>query len=125
MKKLVVSSLVVGIGLVASSWGIPEHNSPSAEVSPVQPLRPDKVLRAGEWQLHITYRAKGSKSEGQHGVLFYRGEPVHGSRVGEERDTALGRMKYYGEKQGLPWLSTGWNYADSSKIRHSWQDSSD
>ena len=85
---------------------------------------PDKTLKKGSWELQIFYRNKGTRSEGQHGVLLYYDKPVQGTVVGEEKDTELGRMEYYGpenEKQ-VPWAPTGWNFADKGNIKPSWQD---
>ena len=79
----------------------------------------DKVLRDNGWELQIWYRAKGSRSEGQHGVLLHNGNEIKGSRVGEEMTTALGKMHYYGTAPGVPWNPTGWLFADKSLIKPS------
>jgi hypothetical protein len=77
----------------------------------------EKVLRAGAWELQIWYRAKGTRSEGQHGVLLRDGKIVKGSTVGEEMDTALGKMKYYGTQPGVLWNPSGWHFADKGLIK--------
>ena len=79
----------------------------------------EKILRAEAWELQIWYRAKGSRSEGQHGVLLHDGDAVKGSTVGEEMDTALGKMKYYGTRPGVLWNPSGWHFADKSLIKPS------
>jgi hypothetical protein len=70
---------------------------------------PDKILEKGSWALHIFYRLKGSKSEGQHGVLIHEGETVEPSRVGEILETDLGKIKYYLHPRDMehPWDRTG------------------
>lgn len=81
-----------------------------------------KSIVSGAWTLNIYFRCRGSKSEGQHGVLFRNGEPVEPRQVGEVIDTDLGRMKYYYhlEDMELLWEPTGWNFADRAKIQPSW-----
>lgn len=79
----------------------------------------DKVLRAEGWELQIWYRAKGSRSEGQHGVLFRNGKPVEGSTIGTEMDTALGKMKFYGNAPEVLWEPSGWHFADKDLIKPS------
>ncbi len=79
----------------------------------------DKVLRAEGWELQIWYRAKGSRSEGQHGALFQHGKAVKGATVGEEKDTALGKMKFYGNEPNVMWEPSGWHFADKSLIKPS------
>ena len=85
---------------------------------------PDKIIKEGSWELRIFYRNKGTRSEGQHGILFYEGNPLEGTVLGEERETDLGLMKYYGPEnsKGVPWAPTGWNFADKGTIKPSWQD---
>lgn len=79
------------------------------------------MIRGGEWELHIWYTAMGTRSEGQHGVLFHKGSRIQASVMGEELETSLGRMKHYEQKPGqMPWGPKGWNFADSSKILSCW-----
>lgn len=105
--------------------------TPLCIAAPDQPLLPgegsgvdvsqpaDKVLRAEGWELQIWYRAKGSRSEGQHGVLFQNGKLIKGATVGEEMDTALGKMKFYGDAPAVMWDPSGWHFADKSLIKPS------
>lgn len=79
----------------------------------------EKVLRAGGWELHIWYRAKGSRSEGQHGVLYQHGQIVKASSVGEAVETALGKMRYYGNEPRVLWEPSGWHFSDKSLIKPS------
>jgi hypothetical protein len=79
----------------------------------------EKVLRAGAWELQIWYRAKGTRSEGQHGVLLRDGKIVKGSTVDEEVDTALGKMKYYGTQPSVLWNPSRWLFADKSLMKPS------
>ncbi len=78
----------------------------------------------GNWSLEICFRFRGSRSEGQHGVLFHNGKPVEPKQVGEVVDTDLGQMKYYRRPEDMKasFELTGWNYADVEKIRPSWSD---
>lgn len=82
----------------------------------------DRSFRSGDWQLDIYFRLPGTKSEGQHGELLHRGEPVLAQQVGETIETDLGMLKYYcrPEELVLPWEHTGWNFADAVRIRPSW-----
>jgi hypothetical protein len=105
--------------------------APLCVVEPAEPLLPGegvgvditqpagKVLREGGWELQIWYRAKGSRSEGQHGVLLHDGKTIKGVTVGEELDTALGKMKYYGTAPSVPWNPSGWHFADKGLIKPS------
>lgn len=79
---------------------------------------PDKMLTQGKWELHIFYRNQGTRSEGQHGVLLYEGKELEAGSVGEEKDTDLGRMRYYGPESevAVPWAPSGWNFSDRGKI---------
>lgn len=84
---------------------------------------PDYVEKKGNWELRIYYRAKGTKAEGSHGILLFNNKPYITNRVGDEVETDLGLMKYYGEfKEYVKhiWDPSGWNYADRTKIKHSW-----
>ena len=81
-----------------------------------------RSIVSGDWTLNIYFRYRGSKSEGQHGILFHNGELIEPQIVGEVIDTDLGRMKYYCrlEDMKVPWEPTGWNFADEDKILPSW-----
>jgi hypothetical protein len=74
-----------------------------------------KIISKGGWHLVIAYRAKGTKSEGQEGKLYRGLIPIPGAE-GQELDTPLGKMKYYGDKYVHLWDPTGWNYADKAQI---------
>ncbi len=83
---------------------------------------PDLIIEKDTWTLQIFYRNKGSKSEGQHGILLKGGIAVLPKEVGETISTSLGSLKYYmhPEDMEFPFNITGWNFADSSQIRSSW-----
>jgi len=85
---------------------------------------PDKTLTGGQWELRIYYHARGSRSEGQHGVLLHQGEVVEPQQVGEVLETDLGKLKYYRrpEDRRLPSELTGWNFAEHRQARLSWDD---
>lgn len=83
---------------------------------------PDKSFNAGTWLLHIYYKCRGTKSEGEHGVLLHDGQPVEPHQVGELIETDLGTLKYYGHLDSMTasFEHTGWNFKDASRIRPSW-----
>jgi hypothetical protein len=81
--------------------------------------KPDRVLSKGEWELQIFYRAKGTRSEGQHGVLTHKGKPIPPGKEREEKDTPLGVMLYYGNEYNHPFDITGWNFKNPADILHS------
>jgi len=78
----------------------------------------------GNWRLDIYFRLRGTRSEGQHGILFHNGESIEPNQVGEVINTDLGQMKYYCRPEDVKdsWEPTGWNYTDEEKIRRSWSD---
>ena len=75
--------------------------------------------RCDGWELRIKYLNKGSRSEGQDGVLLKDGKPVKAAGKGETVDTSLGRIKYYGSERNVPWALTGWNFADRRRAKNS------
>jgi hypothetical protein len=93
------------------------------DVAPTYSIDPQKVVRNGDWELRVWYRLMGSRSEGQHGALYFQGSEVSSTLVGAERETSLGRMKYYGwDPSARPWQPSGWNYADAARIKPSWSE---
>ena len=92
-----------------------EPDQPPA--APVPPDRPGTVYKQGDWELQVTYRNKGTRSEGLHGVLLHRGEIVTGGKVGEVIHTDLARMEYLGDRDKVkrPWDPSGWLFADRRK----------
>lgn len=80
-----------------------------------------RFYKAGDWELYVFFTNKGTKSEGQFGVLLQNGNmypPVSPENEGIE--TELGKMKYYSLDSQVPWAPTGWLFADKSKIPNSW-----
>jgi hypothetical protein len=71
------------------------------------------------WKLEISYLNMGTRSEGQHGVLYENNKPVTGTKKGASRVTPLGLLKYYGDERKQAWSLTGWNFADRRKVRGS------
>ena len=80
---------------------------------------PDRIQREEYWELLVYYRAKGSRSEGPHGILLHNGLPVELETFHKELETSLGVMKYYALEGPAIWSPTGWNFADKSKILRS------
>ena len=76
----------------------------------------------GAWRFNIYFRFRGSKSEGQHGILLHNGKPLEPEQVGDVIDTDLGKMKYYCDLEDMevPFEPTGWNFEDRTKIKPSW-----
>ena len=72
--------------------------------------KPDTILKQGDWELRLSYHAVGTRSEYQDGTLMYKGKQIGVKELGEEKETDLGRVKYYGER---PWMisasRTGWH----------------
>jgi hypothetical protein len=75
------------------------------------------VYATNGWKLTVTYLQRGTRSEGQHGVLERAGQEVALNGEGAQLDTPLGTLKYYGNTRSKPWSITGWNFADRRKIR--------
>ena len=126
MTKLTLSLIAVllALGAVVSCTPRPEEETPQedeidATYTPDVPPGGRLISKDG-WHLVIEYRHKGTRSEGQHGRLYHGDQEITG-REGDEIDTPLGRMKHYGDKAVPPWKETGWNYADESKIKYSWE----
>jgi ribosomal protein L37E len=67
----------------------------------------DRSYRSGEWELKIVYKARGTKSEGPHGVLYKDGGIIEPHHVGEVINTDFGILKYYShlEETEWPWIS--------------------
>jgi hypothetical protein len=82
----------------------------------------DKIIRSDDWELKIYFRRYGSPIEYQHGVLRHRGRLVRGQTVGDEMDTPLGQLRYYGFEQHFPVDPTGWHFADRRRICRSWSE---
>ena len=84
---------------------------------------PDRTYLAGIWELRVVYKARGSKSEGSHGILIRDGEIIPPGEVGEILPTDLGPMKYYASPEDLipTWQVTGWHFADQDLIVPSWE----
>ena len=98
----------------------PSDTGPASTVAATRP-DPDRILERDGWELRLWYRNRGTRSEGQHGILSFAGREIPPAPLGTERETALGRMKYYEEEPGgMPWAKTGWNFADEAKILPSW-----
>ncbi len=96
----------------------------------VAAIYPDNhyLEKKGDWILRVYYRAKGTRSEGTQGFLFFQGKLIIGKHVGEELETDMGLMKYYGEfnKDVIHlWEPSGWNYADRTRIKSSLQREND
>lgn len=81
-----------------------------------------RFYKAGDWELYIFFTNRGTKSEGQFGILLQNGNkyPPPVSPENKEIDTELGKMKYYGLDPQVPWAPTGWLFADKSNIPNSW-----
>lgn len=77
------------------------------------------VWSAGEWTLRIVFTDKGTRSEGQDGVLLRNGKAVPPAAAGDTLETALGTMKYYGSERVRAWDVTGWHFADRRQIKPS------
>ena len=80
------------------------------------------VYKKGEWVLRIEYLQKGSRSEGQNGILLKGGQAaVEEAEKGTVLETPLGKLKHYGAERKVRWGITGWNFADRSQVKRSSQ----
>ncbi len=79
------------------------------------------LYKKGEWTLKVEYLHKGSRSEGQNGVLLRGGKPVTGKEEGDVLETSLGKLKHYGTERKVRWGLTGWNFADRRQVKRSSQ----
>jgi hypothetical protein len=77
------------------------------------------IYTAPGWELRIQYTSRGSRSEGQHGVLLHDGREVLPTKQGEMIETRLGWMRHYGDRHPELWRPAGWNFADHEKIQPS------
>ena len=85
--------------------------------------KPDIQLSKGLWELKIFYIAKGTRSEGLHGVLYKNNMEKKANRLKEEIKTDLGEFIYYGDlkdRQHLFSLS-GWLPKNVNSIYPSWK----
>jgi len=78
------------------------------------------VYQKDIWKLNIKYLHKGTKNEGQDGVLYKNGKEVKAKQVDEVLETSLGTLKYYGKRTSAnnPWAVTGWNFAGGGINSH-------
>ena len=85
--------------------------------------KPDIVKSAGEYKLLVYYIAKGTRSEGVHGVLVKNGEVVDAVQDQTELKTGFGVLVYRGpwEERTLLFDQSGWLPEDLTGIYPSWQ----
>jgi len=77
------------------------------------------VYETNSWKLTVTYLQKGTRSEGQQGVLERDGQKVELDVVGAQLDTPLGTLKNYGPERPSLWSISGWNFADRKLVKSS------
>lgn len=73
---------------------------------------PGNIYQKGAWTLFIYYRNRGTRSQGQHGILIRDGKEVLPKQAGEIIQTELGELKYYKDpaQTAFLWDMTGWNF---------------
>lgn len=73
---------------------------------------PGNIYQKGDWTLFVYYRNRGTRSQGQHGILIHNGQEVLPKQPGEIIQTDLGELKYYKtpEEISVLWDMTGWNF---------------
>lgn len=73
---------------------------------------PGNIYQKGGWTLFIYYRNRGSRSQGQHGILIHDGQEVLPGQAEEIIQTPLGELKYYKNPEEISflWDMTGWNF---------------
>ena len=77
------------------------------------------VRRQAGWELRIEYRQRGTRSEGQHGVLRQSGKIVEPETEEAFLETPFGFLKHYGDRTVPLWSVSGWNFEDRTLIRPS------
>jgi hypothetical protein len=77
------------------------------------------VYESAPCKLRIEYLQKGTRSEGQNGILLCAGAEVAGTAVGQTTNTPLGELKWYGTERKNLWDNTGWNFADKRLVKPS------
>jgi len=78
---------------------------------------PGKSFESGPWSLDIFLRAKSSRSEGSHGVLYHQGNVVEPQEVAQVIEIDLGAMKYCRHPADMTYTFeyTGWNSANPDR----------
>lgn len=74
---------------------------------------PDTVYAASDWVLNIYLTQKGTRSQGSHGSLSFKGKEISG-KPGEIKKIPIGTVEYTGsahEKSNL-WDASGWKMKD-------------
>jgi hypothetical protein len=92
----------------------------TALVAPKKWVGSTLVYQKDVWKLDIKYLKKGTKNEGQDGVLYKSGKAVKAKQVDEVIETSIGTLKYYGKRTSVnnPWAVTGWNFAGGAINSH-------
>ncbi len=109
--------------LMVGGWAVAQQEEAPVTTSPLRVVWDGDVCvyaQAG-WELRIEYLNKGTRSEGQNGVLRRRGQIVQASKDGETIEKPFGILKWYGTERKKLWDVTGWNFADRKRIRRSEQ----
>jgi len=103
--------------------GILTHPGKGHDDQTVNLAQPDIVKKAGSYELRIYYVAKGTRSEGLHGVLTANGAVVDDSVAAKEMETDVGLLRCHGPWQNrkLLFASSGWLPKDTSATTPSWQ----
>ena len=103
--------------------GILTHPGQGYEDHEIDLAKPDVVKRKGQYELRVYYIAKGTRSEGLHGVLIVNGSVVDDAVADKEMKADVGLLHCHGpwQKRKLLFVSSGWLPMDTSTISPSWQ----
>lgn len=112
-----LAALTIGILLCACRAGTQKplegtwvHPGPNMESHAIELANPDRVVRKGQYELRLYYVARGTRSEGVHGILLENGEVVADSTPGRTLETDLGTLVCRGpwEDRTLLFDRSGW-----------------
>lgn len=86
-----------------------------AQVDTAREQIPERIYEKDGWKLVVYVTNKGSRSQGIHGDLYYKGEKVDGKR-GQTITTPLGEVHYHGSEMERAhlWDTTGWTITGKS-----------
>jgi predicted secreted protein len=97
----------------------PAGEAPSAASTTIQWEGDEAVYRFEPWEMRITYLNKGTRSEGQRGILKRSGQLVEPDETNLPVETPFGMVKHYGAERPQEWSVSGWNFSERRSIKRS------
>ena len=85
--------------------------------------KPASVKSEGTSSWKFWYIAKGTRSEGLHGILVINGKVTHGKAIGDERDALGQKYVWYGtwDSRKTLFSKSGWLPVNLSAVYPSWK----